>query len=75
MDEILKILQTLDPDIDFTTHTALIDEGVLDSFSIISIIASIADAFGVTVPPEEIIPENFNSAAALFACVTRLLEE
>jgi len=75
MDEILAILTPLDSDVDFTTHSALIDDGVLDSFGIISIIAGIADAFDVSVPPGEIIPENFNSAAALFEMVTRLLEE
>lgn len=75
MDEMLNILQNLHSDIDFTTHTTLIDDGVLDSFDIISIVASISDTFDVTVPPEEIIPENFNSAAALYAMVERLLEE
>lgn len=75
MEKILNILSGLHGDIDFRTHAALIDEGVLDSFDIISIVAAISDGFNVAVPPEEIIPENFNSAAALFAMVTRILEE
>ena len=75
MDEILNILRELHSEIDAAAHTALIDDGVLDSFDIISIIAAVSDAFDVSIPPEEIIPENFNSAAALFAMVTRLLEE
>ena len=74
MNEILNILTELNKDIDFNTHTALIDEGVLDSFDIISIIVGIGDVFEIAVPPQEIIPENFNSAAAIFAMVMRLLE-
>ena len=73
MNEILNILEELNYEIDFSKDTALIDNGILDSFDIISIIASIYDVFGITVPPQEIIPENFNSAAALYAMVTRLL--
>ena len=74
MNEILDILEELNHEIDFSKDTALIDNGILDSFDIISIIASIYDVFGITVPPQEIIPENFNSAAAIYAMVTRILE-
>jgi acyl carrier protein len=75
MDKILKILRGLHGDVDFQQHQALIDEAVLDSFDIISIVASLSEQFGVSVPPEEIIPENFNSAEALWNMVQRLMEE
>jgi acyl carrier protein len=75
MEEILKILRGLHGDVDFHNHRALIDEAVLDSFDIISIVASLSDQFDITVPPEEIAPENFNSADALWDMVKRLTEE
>jgi len=75
MDELLKILHSLHDDIDFTTHDALIDEGVLDSFDIVSLIAEISDVFDVNIPPLEIVPENFNSAAALYALISKLSDE
>jgi len=64
----------LHPDIDFASHVSLIDDNVLDSFDIISIIAEINDKFDVTITADEIIPENFNSARALYALVERLMD-
>ena len=75
MDELIEILAENHPDIDFLTHTALVDECVLDSFDIVALIAAIDDIFGVRIPPLEIVPENFNSAAALYALITKLSDE
>lgn len=72
LDTILEILGALHPDIDFTTHEKLIDDNILDSFDIVSIIAEINDKLDVTITADEIIPDNFNSAQLLFALVERL---
>ena len=74
MEDLLEILRGLHPDIDFFTCETLVDDGVLDSFDIVTIIAEINEKFDVTVTANEIIPENFNSARALFALVERLME-
>jgi acyl carrier protein len=70
--KLIDILSGLHPDTDFTSHTALIDDGVLDSFDIVTIVADVDDVYGVSIPAEEILPENFNSAQALFALIQRL---
>ena len=72
MNELLEILTDLHPEVDFETETALVDDGILDSFDIITVISEIADTFDVVVPAKEIIPENFNSAEALWNMITRL---
>ena len=72
MEELLEILEDLHPEVDYDTETGLIDKAILDSFDIITIISEIADAFDVVVPAKEIIPENFNSAQALWNMITRL---
>ena len=72
MEDLLEILEDLHPDIDFETHEALIDQQVLDSFDIVTLIAEIDSVFYVTIPAEEIIPENFNSAKALYKLIERL---
>lgn len=56
----------------FTTCTDLIDGGYLDSFDILSIVGECNDAFGIEISPVDIVPENFNSAAALWSMVQRL---
>ena len=75
MDEILEILKDLHPDVDFESCDTLIDDGILDSFDIVTIIAEIIDAFDVKIGAEQIVPENFNSAEALWNLVRRLEED
>lgn len=72
---IRAILESLHPRIDFHTHTRLIDDEVLKSFDIISIIAEVSDKMDIDIPVEEIIPENFNSCQALEKLLERLEEE
>jgi len=75
MSILLEILQEMHDDIDFETHMTLIDDKVIDSFDIITLIAEIDDRIGVTIPAEELIPENFNSYAAINALINRLEDE
>lgn len=72
MDELLELLEDIKPTVDFRTCTGLIDDGYLDSFDILSIVSELNDAFGIEISPVDIIPENFNSAQALWDMVERL---
>ena len=74
MEELLEILQELHPEVDFEECDSLVDDKILDSFDIISLITEINSTFDVAVPAEEIIPENFNSAQALWEMIDRLSE-
>lgn len=75
MEELLNILNEMFPDIDFSAETSLIDDGILDSFGIVSLVAEINSEFDVSIPAEELLPENFNSAEAIYALICRLEEE
>ena len=75
MEELIKILKDLHPDVDFDTCTTLIDDNILDSFDIVSVISEINEEFDVVIPAEEIVPENFNSASALYALIKKLEDE
>ena len=59
---------------DFSSETHLIDNGILDSLDIVTLITEINDEFDVSIPAEEIIPENFNSANAIMALINKLDE-
>ncbi len=74
MEELLEILGELHPEVDFETAEGLIDEGILDSLDLVTLITEINDRLDVSIPPEEIIPENFNSAEALWELVEKLDE-
>ena len=75
MEQLLKILSELHPDVDFTVTTDLVDDGILDSLDIVTLVTEIHAEFDVAIPAEEIVPENFNSAEALWALIEKLDEE
>ncbi|MCR5781672.1 MAG: acyl carrier protein [Clostridia bacterium] len=75
MKELLEILNDIRPDIDYDTCETLIDEHLLDSLSIIALIAELEDTFDITIPAVEIIPDNFNSEKKINALITRLQED
>ena len=72
MEKLLEILSSLHPDVDFENNEELIDEGILDSLDIVTLVTEINAELDVTIPAEEIVPENFNSAAALWALIEKL---
>ena len=72
MDKLLEILKDIRPDVDFENETELIDDGILDSFDVVSIISEIDDAFGVQIRINELDPENFNSAEAIWSLIEKL---
>ena len=73
MEKLLEILKSIRPDVDFENETALIDDGILDSFDVVSIISELDDAFDVQVRINELDPENFNSAEAIWNLVQELI--
>ncbi len=75
MEELMEILQDLHSDVDFETEEHLVDDKILDSFDIVSLIAEINENFDIAVTAKDILPENFNSARALYALIQRLEEE
>lgn len=72
MENLMEILQGVRPDVDFENETALIDDGILDSFDVVSIISEIDDVFGVQIRITELDPENFNSVEAIWKLIESL---
>lgn len=75
MQELLDILMDINPDIDYETETELIDGGCLDSFSILSLVSELEDAFEIEITPVDLVPVNFNSAEAIWSMIKRLQED
>ena len=72
---IKAILTELHDNVDYDTCKTLIDDKILDSFDIITLISELSGQLDVAVPAEEIVEDNFNSLDGLTAMVERLLEE
>ena len=75
MEKLLEILKGIRPDVDFENEDALIDDGILDSFDVVSIISELDDEFGVQVKIDELDPENFNSVESIWNLVQKLQDK
>ena len=75
MEKIIEILESIRSDIDFAKEEKLIDDGILDSFDIVSIVGELCDYYDITITIDMMEPENFNSAQAIFALVESILDE
>ncbi len=72
MEELLEILSEVKPGVDFETEKELVDSGILDSMTIIQLVARLTDEYDIEITPMELVPENFNSAEAIYAMIQRL---
>lgn len=74
MNRLYEILRDCRPDVDYETETALVDKGLLESLDIVMLVGMLAEEYGVRIRMDDLIPENFNSAAAIYALIKRLQE-
>ncbi len=74
-EQLLDLLRDMHPDIDFETAQGLIDNKVLTSFDVVSIAAELSETYDVELGAVDIVPENFNSARALFALIQKREDE
>ncbi len=72
MEKLLEILDGIRPDVDFVNETKLIDDGILDSFDLVSIISELNDEYDIAIRVTELKPENFNSTEAIMNLVQKL---
>lgn len=72
MERLLEILDSIRPDVDFANEKKLIDNGLLDSFDIVSIISELNDEYNISIRVTELKPENFNSIEAIMNLVQKL---
>jgi len=75
MEELLEILNDLNPDIDYSTEKNLIDGKCLDSLTILTLITEICETFDISISPKWMKNENFNSVEAMWNMIQTIQEE
>ncbi len=73
MERVLEILQGLRPDVDFENETALMDDGILSSFDVTSLVNELMDEFNIDLDITDLEPEDFNSAEAIWAFIREFI--
>lgn len=75
MEKLIEILEEIDMTIDFYQEERLIDDGLLDSMSILSLVSELEEAFDIEITPTDLVPANFNSAKSMWNMIERLKGE
>lgn len=71
-ERVLALVKEVLPQIDFEASNSLVDDGILDSLAIVTLVSELSLEFDVNIPYEEIEPNNFNSLDAICSLVERL---
>lgn len=70
-EKIIEILNGLRPEYDFSAEANFIEEGMLDSFDIVSLVSELEENFGVVIDGIEIVPDNFSTLEAIENLINR----
>ena len=72
MQQLINLLKSVNPNIDYENERGLISDGVIDSLSFVMIFTAIAEKYGIDIPLEEMKSENFDSADAMLKLIERM---
>lgn len=71
-EEIIEILNVIKKNVDYDKETALVDDGILESLEIVSLVNELSDTFDVEITVNDLVPENFNSVDGMVEMIERL---
>ncbi|MDR0981649.1 MAG: phosphopantetheine-binding protein [Culturomica sp.] len=69
--EILEILTEIRPEFDFTQDIDFVEQGMLDSFDLVSLVDALDEKFGISISGADILPENFSSLASMETLINK----
>lgn len=70
--QILQVLKSERPEIDFESSSDLVSDGLIDSFEIVMLTTELEKKFGIHIPGDEIVPEAFATIATMANLVRKL---
>ena len=59
MKKIIDILTEIHPEFDFAASENFLEDGYLDSFDMITLVAALDKTYGIKIKGTDIVPENF----------------
>ena len=70
-DKILNILKEIRPEYDFSANVNFIEEGMLDSFDVVTLVTELDDQFGISIDGMDILAENFSSVEKIITLLNK----
>lgn len=74
-EQIISLLEEVLPQIDFNSSDHLVDDRILDSISIVTLVSELSVEFGITFDLNRLKPENLNSIDAIVQTVESLMKK
>lgn len=71
-EKVLQVLSEVLPQIDFESSNALVDDGILDSLSIVTLVSELSMEFDVSFDLDKLEPKNLNSIDAIVETIKSL---
>ncbi len=75
MEKIIEILKRIKPTVNFDENTKIVDNKLLNSFEMLKLVNELNFEFDIEILPLDIIPQNFNTPAAIMALVEKHIDE
>lgn len=72
--KIKEILESIRPEFDFTDSDNFLEDGLLDSFDLITLVSTLDQTFGISIEGTEITPENFQNIGAIENLVQKYIK-
>ena len=69
--QIIEILKEIRPEFEFEGVENFFDEGMLDSFDLMTLVATLDERFAIKIDGTDILPENFANVDAIVTLVEK----
>ena len=74
-DKIIDILNEIRSEFDFSTSSNFIEDGMLDSFDIVTLVTMIDEEFKISIEGTQVIPDNFISVESICSLLSKYVKE
>ena len=73
--EILKILNEIRPEYDFSSVDSFVASGMLDSFDVVTLVTMLDESFHISIEGVDVIPANFETLDSIERLINKSLKE
>jgi acyl carrier protein len=70
-ERIIKILNEIRPEFDFSEQANFIDQGMLDSFDVVNLVVALDNEFKISIDGMDILPDNFSTVERIEALLIK----
>jgi len=69
--KVISILHEIRPEFDFNENVNFHEEGMLDSFDIVTLVTSLDEEFDISIDGMDILPENFSTIDSIVSLLIK----